>query len=101
MFISLSLSLSISGYVATAEDVSVFVGGNNKMLSCEVQGGKPYQSVHWYKNGDTLAVSEDSYELVGNSPELDGSVYQCFVVTATGVVHQTTWRVFDFRKLLL
>ena len=76
----------------------MFVGGNRETLTSSVPGGEPYQSVHWYRNGELLQPSGPSYVLEGGPTELGGSVYQSFVVTAEGVVYQNTWRVFDARE---
>ena len=89
-----------SGYVTETEDVyEVTTEENDIALRCGVPGGEPYQLVYWYKNRQPLAVGQVDYNLVGYSWEIEG-VYQCFVVTATGVVNQTTWRVFNNRKFM-
>ena len=89
----------LTGYVSEAEDIYEVTDTDNQFrLKCGVLGGEPYQLVYWYRNGLPIQEEGDSYDLVGDSRELDGSVYQCFVVTSTGMINQTTWRVFNISK---
>ena len=91
----------LTGYVSEAEDIyEVTDTGNRFRLKCGVLGEEPYQLVYWYRNGLPIQEEGDSYNLVGDSRELDGSVYQCLVVTSTGMINQKTWRVFNISKYI-
>jgi hypothetical protein len=92
----------VPGYEATSAKEVVFVGdmSNGQTLNCAATGdGDPYRSLYWYRNGKPLEVGGAGYALDGSSPDLEKAVYQCFVVSRDGVIHQSSWRVFDSREL--
>ena len=74
--------------------------GDEKTLTCGNSTDVEYSSLYWYMNGELLPTNGVVHRLAGDYEEREG-VYQCFMVLPSGALYQHSWRVFDFRELIM
>ena len=72
-----------------ADPISISLStGVNVTLDCLVQNGAPADSIHWFKNGQPISISEDSLSklherarvVLRNITQADAGKYECKIV---------------------